>query len=305
MREPTDVAGLLARFRDKPLDFPPGSEYRYSNSGYILLGHVIERVSSQGYGQFLRAQVLAPLGLANTGYDVPFRVLEQRAAGYSRAGGMVINAPYIAMSIVHSAGALFSTVDDLYTFDQALYTNRLLSTSLRDSMFSPVLNGYGYGWGTDRLFNRRRVGHNGQVNGFTAVLSRFPDDGVTIIVLTNSDQTVPGIDRVANDLAAIVFGERYELPRQPTLVTVVPQVLQEYTGEYELARNYTIAIRREPAGLTAQLTGGAPYEMRAESEVSFALDVIDARITFVRDDQRRVTHLILHKNGDQRARKIR
>ncbi|MGH7462965.1 MAG: DUF3471 domain-containing protein, partial [Longimicrobiales bacterium] len=125
------------------------------------------------------------------------------------------------------------------------------------------------------------------------------------IALTNSDQTVPGIDRVARDLAAIVFGQPYELPRRPPVVTVEPQLLQEYQGEYELARNYTITIRREPAGFTAQITGGAPYEMRAESATSFTLDVVDARITFVRNDQGRVTDLILHKASDQHARKIR
>ena len=206
MREQTDVPGLIARFRDKPLDFAPGSDYRYSNSGYILLGHVIERVSGQGYGQFVRAAIFEPLGMANSGYDVPTRVLAGRASGYSRAGGTVINAPFIAMSTVHSAGALFSTVDDLYAFDHALRGDTLLTPKSRATMFTPVRNGSGYGWGVGEAFGRRHVAHNGQVNGFTSILSRYPDDAVTIVVLTNSDQTIPGIDRVARDLAAIVFG---------------------------------------------------------------------------------------------------
>ena len=304
MREPTTVDALIARFRDKPLDFPPGDDYRYSNSGYVVLGQIIERLAGMPYAQFLQRNIFTPLGMVNSGYDGPFRILKNRAAGYSVSGDVVINAAIIAMTIPYAAGALFSTTEDLYIWDQVLYSDKLLSRASRDAMFTPGRNDYGYGWGIVQQHQRRAIEHNGQVNGFTSILTRYPDDSVTIVLLTNSDQTVPSVNRVARELAAIVFGLPYEIPRARPVVSVSPQIQETYLGEYEIKPGYVIRIFRTGDRLSAQITGGPPFVMTAESDSTFALEVVDARITFVKAGTT-VTHLIMHQGGDTQARKVK
>lgn len=305
MREAATVESLIGRFKNKPLDFAPGGEYRYSNSGYALLGHIIERVSGIPYAQFIQRNIFTPLRMADSGFDGPFRILKNRAAGYSRSGETVINAPFIAMTIVYSAGGLFSTVEDLYLWDQALAANALLSPASMATMLTPVANDYGYGWGTGRQLNRRHVGHNGQVNGFTSVLARYPDDRAVVIILTNSDQTTPPVDRVARDLAAIMFGEPYELPKPRTVVAVEPRILDSYVGEYELKAKVFATVTRTGNQISVQITGGPPLALAATSETEFEAEVVEARVIFVKDAQGVVTHLILRQGSDQQAKKIK
>ncbi len=305
MRDPVSPAELIARFRDRSLDFPPGREYRYSNSGYILLGQVIARASGQGYAEFLRQNIFLPLKMLNTGYDLPVRVLKNRASGYSRTGATVINAPFIATAVTHSAGALFSTVEDLYLWDQGLYTDRPLGAASRAAMFTAVKNDYGYGWGVGKEINRRNIAHTGMINGFTAILSRFPDERLIIIVLTNSDHTAPGVRRVARDLAAIVLGEPYDLPRARASVAVAVEILDSYVGEYEVQPGSLVTITRIGARLAVQTVPLPPYDLVAESETRFYCDVLDTYISFVRDEAGRVTELVLHQRPEQKARKVK
>ena len=165
MMIPSPIETLIARFKDRPLAFAPGEKMSYSNSGYILLGAVIEKVSGQSYADFLRARILDPLKMNATGYDRLDTLIKGRAAGYSDKGGNWVNAAHIDMSIPHAAGALYSTVEDLYLWDQALYTDKLLSAKSKESMFTPGLNNYGYGFGITTPNNRKMMSHGGGING--------------------------------------------------------------------------------------------------------------------------------------------
>src|SRR4029453_9425874 len=118
MMLPATIDSLIGRFKDKPLDFKPGEKFSYSNSGYILLGYIIEKVAGKTYEEFVREQMLTPLGMTSTGYDRPGAILPHRASGYSRQGEAMVNAAYLDMSIPHAAGALYSTVEDLLIWDQ-------------------------------------------------------------------------------------------------------------------------------------------------------------------------------------------
>jgi CubicO group peptidase (beta-lactamase class C family) len=204
--EHTTPDGLIARFRDEPLEFPPGERFKYSNSGYAVLGKVIEVVSGQGYASFLKDSISRPLGMNDTGYDDATPVLKHRASGYARGPVGVVNAPYLDMTIPYAAGALYSTVDDLLKWDRALRPGVLVSKEALDRIFAPEKDGYAYGWSVGKATGRRMVGHGGGIDGFMTNILRFPDDGVCVVVLSN---LVPSpVDRIGRDLSAIVFGEK-------------------------------------------------------------------------------------------------
>jgi CubicO group peptidase (beta-lactamase class C family) len=201
---PATPLELIARFRDLPLEFDPGSEWRYSNSGYILLGYVIEQVSGQPYDAFIQQSIFEPLQMADSGYD---HNLESLARGYTGYGDRWSQGDQIDMSVPYAAGALYSTVEDLYRWDQALYTERLVPQALLDEMFRPAvdtpLGGYGYGWIISERQGHRVVRHGGGGDGFVAVLERYPDDAVTVIVLSNRDTTDVGT--IASEIAVLLF----------------------------------------------------------------------------------------------------
>ena len=205
------VNDTLKIFRDKPLNFTPGARFRYSNSGYIVLGSIIEQSSGKpSYEVYLRDNIFQPLNMMNTGYDHNFLVLNDRASGYIRKDADTIwNAGYIEMSVPHAAGGLYSTVEDLYLWDRALYTEALVSQSSLNMMFTPYEADYGYGWRMDDIVNRKShshrkmIGHVGDINGFATSIARFVDDDVVIIVLSNIEDANPL--EITLDLSAIVF----------------------------------------------------------------------------------------------------
>ncbi|MCK7490937.1 MAG: beta-lactamase family protein [Comamonadaceae bacterium] len=126
MALPSTALETVGRFKDLPLDFEPGERLSYSNSGYVLLGAIIEKVAGRSYEEFVRENIFRPLGMDDTGYDHPDAILKNRASGYEFADDRLANARYIDMTIPHAAGGLTSTVDDLYKWDRALYTDKLL-----------------------------------------------------------------------------------------------------------------------------------------------------------------------------------
>lgn len=294
----------LARFRDKPLDFAPGERFSYSNSGYVLLGFILEKVTGQSYEQYLREHILGPAGMRNTGYDWTSTVLSGRASGYARRGQSgYANAEYIHMSIPHAAGALYSTVEDFVKWDQALYGDTLLTQASREAMFTPFKGNYAYGWAVRDIAGRKTIGHGGGINGFNTSFLRYVDDKLCVVAFSNVEGTRVG--PLAQDLAAIALGMPYELPKERVAIPVGSKILDTYVGRYELAPTFSITVTREGDGLMTQATGQSKVPIFAESETKFFLRVVDAQITFVKDAEGKVTHLILHQGGrDQQAKKV-
>jgi D-alanyl-D-alanine carboxypeptidase len=202
---PLTPAEIVKLTQDKPLEFEPGAQFKYDNTGYILLGYVIEKITGKKYADQLRDAILNPLGMKDTGYDAWSVVLKHRASGYSMNGPALINAPYLDMTLPYAAGSLYSTVDDLLIWDQALYTDKLLTPASKEKMFTPGLSNYGYGWFIDKQLNRRHVAHGGGINGFNTIISRFTDDKAVVIVLSNLNSNM--IDKMGTALAAMLFGE--------------------------------------------------------------------------------------------------
>lgn len=188
MGQQLTVEQNLAKFKDKPLDFEPGSVFRYSNSGYIVLGAIIERVSKQTYEDYVSEHIFQPLGMNDSGFRDGGTTDQQYAVGYTNGLDTPFEAPFIDMSIPYSAGAMHSTIDDLYKWDRSLYTEQLIKKISAEAMFTPFKDQYAYGWGVVDE-GRKVYFHNGGINGFAAYIKRYTMDDMTVIVLGNNDGT--------------------------------------------------------------------------------------------------------------------
>jgi CubicO group peptidase (beta-lactamase class C family) len=292
---------LVAWLKGKPLEFAPGENYKYNNSGYILLGYIIEKVSGKPYEQYMKENIFTPLGMKDTGFDRNNIVIKNRAAGYSVKGKDLENSEYIDMTIPGGAGAMYSTVEDLYAWDRALYTEKVVKKTTLEKVYTPYKSNYAWGWFVNEQFNRKRVNHGGGIEGFNTIIARFINDDVCIIALSN---TVPAtLGPMAERLAALLFGEKYELPQEEAPqaarkeIKVDPKILDAYVGEYQLAPNFTMTVTREGGQLMLLPTGQPKSEIFPESETKFFSKIVNAQIVFNKNDKGVVEQLTLYQNG--------
>lgn len=304
MVQPLKPEEIIALFKKKPLEFEPGTKYKYSNSGYVFLGYILEKTTDKPYDLLLRENIFDPLGMGSSGYDWNRDILVNRASGYSIDKGKLVNDSYIDMHIPHAAGALYSTVEDLYIWDRALYTDKLLSRESLDKMFTPFLNNYAYGWSVSELFGRKLISHSGGINGFVTHIARFPEDDACIIVLCNL--TASRTSQIFRDLAAILFGEQYELPKEKKVAQVDPALFDEYIGTYELEDGPSIRVYKEGDRIFAEFEGQGTAELFPEDETRFFIKEAEIGISFVRNETGSVHRLIVHQGGKEvPAKKIK
>lgn len=201
---------LFAKFSGLPLDFPPGSKWSYSNSGYVLLGILIHKVAGQFYGDLLQERIFQPLGMTSTRIISEADIIPNRAAGYRLVNGEIKNQEWVSPMLNTTAdGALYTNVLDMAKWDAALYTEKLLKKGSLDQMWSAVrLNDgktapYGFGWDVTQVNGHRLIEHGGAWQGFTTQISRYVDDRFTVIVLTNLDSEHSQPDKIAHEVAAL------------------------------------------------------------------------------------------------------
>jgi CubicO group peptidase (beta-lactamase class C family) len=199
---------LVGRFRALPLDFAPGSQFSYSNSGYILLSSLIEKISGASYSDFLRDNIFTPLGMNDSGYDSHSTVIPRRAAGYVYGAGGFENAAFIDMSIPQGAGGLYSTTGDLVKWNQALFGGKILKPESLSKMTTPFRENYALGLSIESAGSRKIIRHEGEINGFDTSLAYFPADQLTIAVLSNVEMDGVHVEDLANELAALVHGDK-------------------------------------------------------------------------------------------------
>ena len=286
---------LVARFRDKPLEFQPGEKWNYSNSGYVLLGYLIEKISQESYRQFVQENIFNPLRMKDSGYDSNSEIILHRASGYMPGPKGMTNAGYIDMTIPLSAGALYSTTEDLLRWEQGLMSGKLLNPSSIEKMTTPFKNDYAFGLGVHTANGHRLIDHGGGIEGFNTFLAYYPEDKLTVVVLANLNGQAP--DAIASKLAAVAHGENVVLPSERKEVTVSPAILAKYVGTYKLMPDFDIVMTLEGGQLMTQATGQPKFPLFAESETKFFLKVVDAEVEFFKNDKGEVTHLILHQGG--------
>lgn len=236
---------ILALFQDLPLEFAPGTRYKYNNSGYYLLGMIIEILSGKKYEQFLQEQIFAPVGMQDTHYMWNEVVIPRRAGGYVKIEQGYRIVPYLDMTIPFSGGAIGSTLTDLVRWDAALEQGQVLSKPLLKRMYTPTLlaNGttteYGFGWGVGDYRGHRVVYHQGEINGFLTFLARFLDDAVTVILLSNANgrDLDPLFRRIVRAALAIA-----PLKREGS--TLDPDAQKRMTGTYTLGKMFKCVVEQ-------------------------------------------------------------
>ncbi|MFD2517699.1 serine hydrolase [Salinimicrobium flavum] len=229
-RDPSSPEEFVKTFSDSTLQFTPGERFSYNNSGYFLLGHIIEEVTGKTYEQVLQENIFTPLNMNDTGYDHHETILKNRASGYEKNGGGYVNAPYLDMSLPYAGGSLYSTVEDLFKWDRALYNNEVLSEKSKKLMFTPhIASGnshYGYGWSLDKLpIGQSRdsvpiVVHGGGINGFNTLIVRFPEEEDLVVLLNNTGGT--RLNDIAMGITNILHGAEAEMPRKSLAMEVLP-----------------------------------------------------------------------------------
>lgn len=227
MRNPYKITDFVKQLTSGDLEFEPGSKFSYNNSGYVLLGAIIEKVTGKSYETVLTERILKPLGMTNSGYDSTSPLLPKRASGYEKRPSGYVNAPYLDMSLPYAAGSIYSTVEDLYKWDQALHEGKILSAESRKLMFTPGLSNYGYGIRiTDEKIGKSElktkiIGHGGGINGFNSLLTRAVDKGQTVVILDNIGQGRRH-GQITTSIIGIMNGQPYDPPKQSIAEVLYP-----------------------------------------------------------------------------------
>ena len=279
---------LIGIVANDTMDFAPGSQWRYNNTGYYLLGMLLERVTGRSYAEVVREQLAAPLGLSNTMYCGTRPIIKRRAQGYQVAEEKLVNADPLSMSQPFSAGALCSTVGDLIAWQRALAAGRVVKPASYASMTTPEgaasRSHYGFGLVSDTLAGRARVQHGGGINGFNSMLMYFPSDTLSIAVLANTNG--PWADRVANNIARAALGAPLVAP--PARLVDLPTTAEErarLAGTYSLAlpngRTLNLRVFERDGKLLAQGDGQGEIPLRYQGNSTFGASFDPSmRLTF-------------------------
>ena len=415
-RNPYKVDEFVKKYASGDLEFEPGSKFSYNNSGYFLLGAIIERITGKPYEQVLKENIFEPLGMKNTGYDHHDTIMAKRATGYSKTADGFRNAPYLDMSIPYAAGSLYSTVEDLFLWDQSLYTDKLLSAQSKELMYKPFLEDYAYGWAVRNASFKQSdqpvqlIEHGGGINGFTTIIRRFPKEKNLVVLLDNTGTGY--LDRLSESISRILYNQPYEQPKMSAVsvledtirakgieagiaqyrelkakqsatydfsegelnqlgyrllrsgkakesieifklnveaypqgfntydslaeayasvnerdlaiqnykksvelnpknvnaveqlqrlekgpVTVDGKVFDTYVGEYQVGPAFKMRVFREGDKFMTQATGQPAFEIFPESETTFSPRAFAAKLTFVKDENGKVTGLRIDQNG--------
>lgn len=259
--EPDDI---IASFKDLPLESEPGTKFKYGNSGYVLLGAIIEAVSGQSYEAFLHKELFKPLGMLNSGYGRRETGLPNRAEGYMiDPTGHLVGAVPIHFSILHSAGALYSTAEDMLKWDAGLRNGKILTPGSVSMMTSPQAGKYGFGWWIEQRYGRTHVFHDGFLDGFNCTFDRWLEDGLAIVVFSNEDEAPVG--KIARGLASITFGRQPVIPVRKTPVKLEPMELAAFEGTYSSDNGAERIVVVEGDTLLTLLAGQNPEHLLPES----------------------------------------
>ena len=295
----TTVAAQIDSFKNDPLQFEPGSAWRYNNSGYYLLGAIIEKVSGQPYHQFLAQRIFVPLGMEHTAYEGHERSQWPSAAGHSPLEKGFGAARPLGKNQSYAAGELVSTVDDLAKWDAAVGNKLLKPATWQRALTSYRLSDgkdshYGYGWEMSLIQGEPTIGHSGSTRGFRSYGLRLPNKGVYVAVLTNGDAGTVVPDVVARRAAAVAIGKPLPEFRE---VALDAAALDAVAGVYSLDKDTQRVFRRDGEFLSLLRTGRGPLVLRAMSaDAFFVPDTVDWFV-FQRDGGGKVTGVTYHQDG--------
>lgn len=297
-RRQNSPADLIKLFKDQPMEFPPGTRYQYSNSNYVLLGYIIEKLSGESYEKYINEHIFAPLGMSHSYYDSAEKVIPNRVSGYmQRQGDTVVNAQYLDPSYAYAAGALIMTVGDLFKWHTGLYKYTILKKESLDKAFTPftLSNGqktkYGFGWALDSLGTYAAIQHSGSINGFSAYEIYLPAEDVFVACFSNRMNISTGQPAM---LAASIAAEA----RAVKDIQLTDEQMDRYTGVYKfkLDQPSTITILKKDGKLYLYQSG-APraWEMHfTKPDEFYCYEVFPNVHVFSTDGSGKVTGFVIH-----------
>jgi CubicO group peptidase (beta-lactamase class C family) len=294
---------MLSLFKNKPLDFPPGTGWKYSNSGYNLLGFIIEKVTKMSYYAAIRKYIFTPLAMVDSGFDFVSLPVNQKALGYYSDAGKdyTKKAPLEDSSVVFAAGAIYSTVGDLYKWHQALQKNQIISKASSVKANTPFRENYGYGWIIDSLYQKRIISHSGGLPGYRSNFVRIVADDLCIILLNNTE--IPGLKMITDNLLAVLYNQPYKIPVLKEAIKLDDAILKQYVGRFEVeAQKLVIEFKIENNTLIAYPVNGPRSVLSPLTENRFFDSEQEAiEIAFEKDPSGKFNKLILDFNGNIRT----
>ena len=314
------AATAIETARAKPLDFAPGTQFKYSNTAYVILGLIIERVSGKSYEEFLRERIFTPLKMTSTMHIDRTRPQLHRADAYTHQAPLVEALAGLELTSSHlrrvpplrqappqADGGLLSTIDDLHLWARALLGDGPFDAQLLAPVFQPNEPGaYGLGWFIGKKFDRTLYSHTGVLPGMVSTFHLYPESRTIVIVLCNLDRARMG--NIARDLTSIVFGHPYDVPRAHSTTKIDAAAAARFAGNYKLAdgRLMTISHDAQNGWLQAEVKEQFTAGLLPESDLVYYAPMWDGTITFVPEADGRVPALLMRQSGvDTRGERVR
>lgn len=289
---------LINVFKNEPMEFDPGTQYNYSNSGYILLGHIIEVVSGKSYAEFIKTNIFDKLGMTNSYYGSMTQLIPNRARGYSETDSGYRNANYLSMTIPYAAGSIMSTTEDLLKWQNAISANTLISESslIKATNGSKLNNGedipYGYGWIKGNIRGSKTYEHSGGIFGYSSNGIFLPEENIYIIGLTNCD--CGNVGAITTNVAAIVLGKPF--PKKEDAITLNKEQLNQYVGAYEFEGGVIRHITLKDHQLFSQREGSINLEIYPMTTTNFIFDGGNTSYDFYTEKGKRMAKFTANGN---------
>lgn len=306
---PVSKERMVSLFSSKPTTGKPGQKMQYTNSGYFLLGLIIEKITGKPFETVIRERFLTPLRMTQTGFDFINLKRPGKTVGYTyqKDSVLVAEAP-IDSTVGYAAGGMYSSVGDLYRWAQAIQTNRFLDEANWQRAFTPIgKTTWSYGWGLNTFKGNKMLAiQNGNLPGYATFFMLVPKEDVVFVVLANIDDAsdLTTLDPIVRDLAFITFGEPYQIPKNRKTISLNENLLGQYVGNYQLEPKRILSITLEKGKLFLQVTGQGKFEIFPETETDFFLKAVDAQLTFHKTETGQVSKVVVHQNGDFVAKKL-
>jgi len=288
---------LIDMFKNQPMEFAPGTKWNYNNSGYFLLGYIIEKVTGKSYADYLQENFFTPLGMTSSCYGSDTRIIINRASGYQPGNDGPVNSDYCSMTQPYSAGSIMSTVGDLFKWHQAVHSYRLVKKETLDKAFTEykLKDGkgthYGYGWFLSQLQGSPTIEHGGGIFGYLTSSIYLPEEDLFVALFSNN--TVKAPEFTALKMAAIAIGK----PLKTTGINLDEATLDQYSGVYVNDKGREVTVTREGNQLSAMLAGSGTRKMFPIEKDKFIVEDAFMYATFNRDASGKIVSFVSDDRG--------
>ncbi len=289
---------VIDLIKSKPMEFAPGTKWNYNNSGYFLLGYIIEKVSGKTYQEYLQENFFSPLGMTSSCYGNDTEIIKWRASGYQPGKEGAVNSDFMSMLLPYAAGSIMSTVDDLYKWNRAVHSYKLVKKETLDMAHTAYKlkdgksTGYGYGWSLSELQGNPTIEHGGGINGYLTSSVYLPDEDVFVALFSNSNGKAPEFSSLK--MAALAIGK----PLKTTEMQLNEAALKEYQGIYVSEENKEAKIVMEEGKLAAARSGGSRRTMIPVEKDMFLIENSFTSLKFSRDPAGKIIMATFDDRGD-------